>query len=296
MFTVAARRVALLDQLQAVGQRRVRPGGDAVRLAADRVPGVGVHPHRASPPLPTTTTTTPTTSPATGSGGSCRSGSRRWTSPYLPFYVRNLKRRPRAEVAETAASDGADDRGDRDDDRDTGSFWLLAVIYLIPERIAMFVLAWWFDWLPHHGLEDTQTREPLPRDPQPGRDGVAVHAADALPELPPRAPPAPVDPVLPLPEDMAAQRGGLPRARRRDLDRVRPVAQPRGVPRVEAAQPQAAEGAAGADADGLHRPARGVSPAAGRSQSTRSPPTASLVTFAVPEELREEFRFEPGST
>ena len=81
----------------------------------------------------------------------------------------------------------------------------------------MFVLAWWFDWLPHHGLEDTQQREPLPRDPQPGRAGVAVHPADALAELPPGAPPAPVGPVLPLCGDLAAQRGGLPRARRRDL-------------------------------------------------------------------------------
>ncbi len=40
----------------------------------------------------------------------------------------------------------------------TGSFWLLAVVYLIPERIAIIVLAWWFDWLPHHGLEDTQSQ------------------------------------------------------------------------------------------------------------------------------------------
>ena len=39
----------------------------------------------------------------------------------------------------------------------TGSFWLLLVVYLIPERIAMIVLAWWFDWLPHHGLEETQS-------------------------------------------------------------------------------------------------------------------------------------------
>ena len=39
----------------------------------------------------------------------------------------------------------------------TGSFWLLAVIYLIPERIAIVLLGWWFDWLPHHGLEDTQS-------------------------------------------------------------------------------------------------------------------------------------------
>jgi ferredoxin-NADP reductase/fatty acid desaturase len=74
---------------------------------------------------------------------------------YIPFYTRNLKRRPRAEVVETSAlltltiavivTTII-----------TGSFWLLAVIYLIPERLAMFVLAWWFDWLPHHGLEDTQ--------------------------------------------------------------------------------------------------------------------------------------------
>jgi ferredoxin-NADP reductase len=82
----------------------------------------------------------------------------RWSTmdlSYLPFYARNLKRRPRAELAETAAlvivtvavivTTIV-----------TGSFWLLLVIYLIPERLAMFVLAWWFDWLPHHGLEDTQ--------------------------------------------------------------------------------------------------------------------------------------------
>ncbi|WP_183098122.1 fatty acid desaturase [Nocardioides pelophilus] len=75
--------------------------------------------------------------------------------PYLAFLVRNVKRRPRAEVLETsfllvtvvavivtAAS--------------TGHLWTLAVLYLIPERIAVFVLAWWFDWLPHHDLEDTQ--------------------------------------------------------------------------------------------------------------------------------------------
>lgn len=75
--------------------------------------------------------------------------------PYLGFLVRNVKRRPRAEVLETvflmgmtvavvvaAAS--------------AGHLWTLAVLYLIPERVSMFVLAWWFDWLPHHDLEDTQ--------------------------------------------------------------------------------------------------------------------------------------------
>jgi len=75
--------------------------------------------------------------------------------PYLSFLVRNVRRRPRAEVLETsfllvtsvavivACAF-------------TGHLWTLAVLYLIPERVAMFVLAWWFDWLPHHDLEDTQ--------------------------------------------------------------------------------------------------------------------------------------------
>jgi ferredoxin-NADP reductase/fatty acid desaturase len=75
--------------------------------------------------------------------------------PYLSFLVRNVKRRPRAEVIETSVllvtsvavivTSAL-----------TGHFWTLAVVYLIPERVAMFVLAWWFDWLPHHDLEDTQ--------------------------------------------------------------------------------------------------------------------------------------------
>jgi fatty acid desaturase/ferredoxin-NADP reductase len=38
----------------------------------------------------------------------------------------------------------------------TGNFWTLAVVFLIPQRIGLTLLAWWFDWLPHHGLEDTQ--------------------------------------------------------------------------------------------------------------------------------------------
>jgi ring-1,2-phenylacetyl-CoA epoxidase subunit PaaE len=83
----------------------------------------------------------------------------RWAAmdaPYLTFYLQNHKRRPKREMAESGmlfalftavvATTLV-----------TGSFWLLAVIYLIPERIAVVVLGWWFDWLPHHGLEDTQT-------------------------------------------------------------------------------------------------------------------------------------------
>ncbi|WP_410658297.1 fatty acid desaturase [Amycolatopsis sp. lyj-112] len=34
----------------------------------------------------------------------------------------------------------------------TGHGWELLVVYLIPQRIGLAVLAWWFDWLPHHDL------------------------------------------------------------------------------------------------------------------------------------------------
>ncbi|MHA3021580.1 fatty acid desaturase [Mycobacterium sp. BMJ-28] len=75
--------------------------------------------------------------------------------PYLGLLARHVRRRPVAEIIETMALMGftvamivaA---------TFTGHLWTLALIYLIPERVAMFVLAWWFDWLPHHDLEDTQ--------------------------------------------------------------------------------------------------------------------------------------------
>ncbi|WP_280361576.1 fatty acid desaturase [Nocardia wallacei] len=75
--------------------------------------------------------------------------------PYISFLVRNVRRRPRAEVLETAAlmtfSLTAIVAA-----ACTGYLWTLAVVCLIPGRVAMFVLAWWFDWLPHHDLEDIQ--------------------------------------------------------------------------------------------------------------------------------------------
>jgi ring-1,2-phenylacetyl-CoA epoxidase subunit PaaE len=75
--------------------------------------------------------------------------------PYLTFLVRNVKRRPRAEVLETIFLMGTT-VAVIVTCAFTGHLWTLAVLYLIPERVAMFVLAWWFDWLPHHDLEDTQ--------------------------------------------------------------------------------------------------------------------------------------------
>ncbi|WP_218033324.1 fatty acid desaturase [Mycobacterium botniense] len=73
---------------------------------------------------------------------------------YVTYYMRRVRSRPARELAETtllltlsmatvvaAAA--------------TGKLWTLAVVYIIPQRIAITIFAWWFDWLPHHGLEDT---------------------------------------------------------------------------------------------------------------------------------------------
>jgi ring-1,2-phenylacetyl-CoA epoxidase subunit PaaE len=38
----------------------------------------------------------------------------------------------------------------------TNNFWTLAVVLLIPQRIALVFIGWWFDWLPHHALEQAQ--------------------------------------------------------------------------------------------------------------------------------------------
>ncbi|MEB3049467.1 fatty acid desaturase [Mycolicibacter sp. MYC123] len=81
---------------------------------------------------------------------------------YAVWYCRQLKRRlqrgrrrPLAEVAETvvvfslsAVGLGAATL--------TGNFWTIVIVLLIPQRIGMAILGWWFDWLPHHGLEQTQ--------------------------------------------------------------------------------------------------------------------------------------------
>jgi phenylacetate-CoA oxygenase/reductase PaaK subunit len=82
----------------------------------------------------------------------------RWVSTdwaYTRFYLHNLRRRPKAEVTETFALMLVFVAGIVAC-AFTGTFWLFLVIYLIPQRISGVTLAWWFDWLPHHGLENTQ--------------------------------------------------------------------------------------------------------------------------------------------
>ncbi len=74
---------------------------------------------------------------------------------YMAFYVRRLRERPRVEVVVTlgtfmsvAAVFGAIAA--------TGHLYELVVLYLVPQRIGLTILAWWFDYLPHHGLTATQ--------------------------------------------------------------------------------------------------------------------------------------------
>ncbi|GJO41177.1 electron transfer protein FdxB [Mycobacterium marinum] len=74
---------------------------------------------------------------------------------YLKYYIPRARSRPVVEFAETLFMFALSITG-LTIAIVTGNFWTLAVVFLIPQRIGLTVLAWWFDWLPHHGLEDTQ--------------------------------------------------------------------------------------------------------------------------------------------
>ncbi|BBX87468.1 fatty acid desaturase [Mycolicibacterium aubagnense] len=74
---------------------------------------------------------------------------------YGGYLIRKLRGRPKAEVVETLACVTISVAGLIVASM-SGHFWTLAVVFIIPQRIAVVVLAWWFDWMPHHGLEDTQ--------------------------------------------------------------------------------------------------------------------------------------------
>ncbi|WP_204800554.1 fatty acid desaturase [Mycobacterium riyadhense] len=74
---------------------------------------------------------------------------------YLKYYLPRARSRPVKEVAETLLMLALSLTG-LTVAIVTGNLWILAVVFLIPQRIGVTVLAWWFDWLPHHGLADTQ--------------------------------------------------------------------------------------------------------------------------------------------
>ena len=179
----------------------------------------------------------------------------------------------------------------------TGHLWTLALIYLIPERVAMFVLAWWFDWLPHHDLEDTQTREPLSRDPQPRRLGVDPDPAAAVAELPPGPPLPPLHPVLPLCRGVATQRGRLPRARRGDQHGLRAAARRPAVPRVETPQRQTrlrcCQSACRAPPRRAHAE---YAPDPGQERRAPDRRTASKSRFAVPDHSATSSSFRQANT
>lgn len=73
---------------------------------------------------------------------------------YLWFYVRALDRRPSREVAGAAAV-LVTAVGGMATLVALGYGWQVLVLVLVPQRLTLLVLAWWFDWLPHHGLEAT---------------------------------------------------------------------------------------------------------------------------------------------
>lgn len=74
---------------------------------------------------------------------------------YLKYYLPRIRSRPVAEVTETVLMSALSLTG-LIVAVATGHFWTLAVVFLIPQHIGLAFLAWWFDWLPHHGLPDTQ--------------------------------------------------------------------------------------------------------------------------------------------
>lgn len=77
---------------------------------------------------------------------------------YVIFYLRRLPDRPRREAVFTVVFAAAVFAG----------FGALAAAghghalfwgYLVPHRLGLMVLAWWFDYLPHHGLTATQRED-----------------------------------------------------------------------------------------------------------------------------------------
>ena len=77
---------------------------------------------------------------------------------YFTFYLRRIKDRPRAEILLTVSV--------------FAGFWTAVGVltaqgygqevlwgYLVPQRVGLTILAWWFDYLPHNGLTATQRED-----------------------------------------------------------------------------------------------------------------------------------------
>jgi ferredoxin-NADP reductase/fatty acid desaturase len=70
---------------------------------------------------------------------------------YFRFYLSRMARRPRKEVIGLLANLAAV-IAIMTTLVMMGHGWELVLIYLIPQRLGLGLLAWWFDWLPHHDL------------------------------------------------------------------------------------------------------------------------------------------------
>ncbi|MEQ0574192.1 2Fe-2S iron-sulfur cluster-binding protein [Mycobacterium tuberculosis] len=172
----------------------------------------------------------------------------------------------------------------------TGNFWTLAIVFpdpatYRPYRAGLVVPT---------GCPTTVWRTPsaATATARPAT-GLAGCSPRCCCELPLGAPPAPVGAVLPVPAHLAAQRGGVSGTQRRDLHGLWPATESdeyrrwkelngrlaRLLPVRDAARSSSPHAV-------LHRiPVASVDPITA---------DATLVTFAVPEALRDAFRFEPG--
>jgi fatty acid desaturase len=70
---------------------------------------------------------------------------------YTVYYMRRWRSRPRAEYGETAVLSTLS-AAVLTVVTISDELWMLAAVFLIPQRIAITLLGWSFDWLPHHGL------------------------------------------------------------------------------------------------------------------------------------------------
>jgi fatty acid desaturase len=211
---------------------------------------------------------------------------------YGRFYLGRARSRPTTEIAETAVMFTASAAG-LILAIVTGNLWTLAVVFLIPYHIGVVILAWWFDWLPHHGLEDTQrSNRYRPTRARVGMEWLYTPLMlsqnyHLVHHLHPSVPFYRYLKTWRCNEEAYLERDAAistvfgqqlnPEEFRewkqlnRKLGRLLPVRMP-----ARSSAPHAA----------LHRiPVASVDPIT--SDST-------LVTFAVPEALADEFRFEPG--
>ncbi len=202
---------------------------------------------------------------------------------YFRFYIPQMGRRPRPEVVEQIAVLAAVAAGFAAVVA-TGHGWELLAIYLIPQRLGIGILAWWFDWLPHHQLEATAksnrfhaTRvrvgwEPVMNPLMLYQNYHLVHH---------------IHPTIPFYRYVQAWR----RTESDWLDREVPISTAWGAelsPAEYRAWRQITENY-DRDADLPRRPHR-----LRIAEIRRLTPDSVSITFEVPDELRETFRFTPG--